>query len=454
MTLDEYIESLRGRKIDIVGVGVSNAPLLRLLSEKGLDVTARDKEEREAYGAKTVFGEKYLDGIDGDIIFRSPSIRPDLPEFLEARARGAQITSEMEVFFELCPCTIIAVTGSDGKTTTTTLISELLKAAGETVHLGGNIGKPLLTEVDSMMPGDYAVLELSSFQLMSMKKSPHIAVVTNISPNHLDIHKDMEEYIISKKNIFVHQRPEDVLVLNLDNEITSRFASQANGEVRLFSREKPVRKGAYCLGGGVYRSGFGRTTRIMAAHTILIPGEHNIENYLAAIAAVGSLVPDNAIRNVAKSFAGVEHRIELVRTVNGVKFYNDSIASSPSRTTAGLRSFKDKLILLAGGYDKHIPFDSLGPEICRHVKKLIVTGATAEAIKEAVEKAPQYEPGEPEIYMEENFDDAVRLAASLAREGDTVLLSPACASFDCFKNFAERGDRFKELVNGLENGID
>ena len=460
MTLQEYIASLRGRTVAVIGIGVSNTPLLRLLLREGIAVTACDRsdraklgalaEELEAAGAVLRLGDGYLQGLDQDVIFRTPGLRPDVPELEAARARGSVITSEMEVFFQVCPCPIIAVTGSDGKTTTTTIIAELLRAAGHTVHVGGNIGHPLLAEARSIRPTDWAVLELSSFQLMTMTHSPHIAVVTNLAPNHLDVHKSMEEYVWAKENIFRHQQPGDIAVFNLDNAITRELSAHAPGRALYFSRREEPENGVFLRGDAVISRRDGHERQIMTTEDIRLPGVHNVENYMAAIAAVDGLVPDDVIRTFARAFNGVEHRIELVRTWRGVRFYNDSIASSPSRTIAGLRSFKEKVILIAGGYDKHIPFDVLGPEVVEHVKLLILCGATADKIRAAVEQAPGYRPGHPEILDVTPFQRAVETARDRAVPGDVVTLSPACAAFDQFKNFMERGKTFKAIVNSWQ----
>lgn len=373
-----------------------------------------------------------------------------MPQLREAVARGSVLTSEMEEFFHVCPCPIIAVTGSDGKTTTTTIIAELLRAAGKTVHVGGNIGHPLLCEAGEMAQTDWAVLELSSFQLMTMDVSPHIAVMTNLAPNHLDVHRDMDEYVESKANIFCHQQPGDIAVFNLDNNITRGLGGECASQVRWFSRREEPAEGVFLRGESIICRRSGQEREVLRTTDIKIPGVHNVENYMAAIAAVDGLVPDEVIRRFAREFGGVEHRIELVRTYRGVKFYNDSIASSPSRTIAGLRSFKQQVILIAGGYDKHIPFDVLGPEVVEHVKLLILCGATADKIRAAVENAPGYEPGKPEILDVTPFERAVETARDRAEEGDIVTLSPACAAFDQFKNFMERGKTFKKIVNGWE----
>ena len=448
MNFSTYFTSLKNKKIAVLGLGVSNRPLVRLLLEFGCDVTGCDRTPREkldaevldleAAGCKLSVGDGYLDELDAELVFRTPGMHPGNPVLNALRQKGTRITSEMEVFFKVCPCTVIAVTGSDGKTTTTTLISEMLKAAGKTVWLGGNIGTPLLPLARQMKATDFAVVELSSFQLMDMTRSPHIAVVTNLAPNHLDVHKDMEEYVEAKKNIFKFQSPEDILILNADNAITDSFTG--NGTTRKFSRRGKAN--TWIENDTIYRDG----TPVLAVSDILIPGVHNIENYMAAILAVEGLVDDDTVRNVAKTFGGVEHRIELVRIKDGVRFYNDSIASSPSRTIAGLRSFPEKVILIAGGYDKHIPYDVLGPEICAHVKKLFLGGATGPKIRAAVESAA----GEkPEITDCGDFESAVRAAAAAAEPGDVVLMSPASAAFDQFKNFMVRGEFYKKLVMEL-----
>ena len=458
MNFEEYLDSLRDKTVAVIGIGVSNQPLIQLLLSRGIRVTACDKKNREALGivaeqleangCSLRLGEGYLDGLTEDVIFRTPGMRPDLPQFTAAVKRGSILTSEMEVFFEVCPCPKIAVTGSDGKTTTTTIIAELLKRAGKTVHLGGNIGHPLLAETGKMKPEDIAVLELSSFQLMTMTHSPHIAVVTNLAPNHLDVHKDFREYIDAKENIFTHQSAEDIAVFNADNPYTLEEAGRAVGRARLFSRQKELEDGVFLRGGAIIAKRDGAERQGMTAADIKLPGVHNIENYMAAIAAVDGLVPDGIIRDFAREFGGVEHRIELIRTRNGVRWYNDSIASSPSRTIAGLNSFKEKVILIAGGKDKGISYESLGPVINDHVKLLILCGATAGVIRQSTEQAPNY--GGLEIADVTDYHEAVALADSRAEEGDVVILSPASTSFDRFANFMERGRVFKDIVNALK----
>ena len=445
---EEFFASLGGKRVAVLGLGVSNRPLVRLLLEFGCSVvgcdrTPREKLEEEVLeleklGCKLHVGDRYLDGVEADVVFRTPGMHPGNPAIQALRQRGAQVTSEMEVFFEVAPCHLIAVTGSDGKTTTTTLIAEMLKAAGKTVWLGGNIGTPLLPLARQMKKEDYAVVELSSFQLMDMRRSPQRALITNLAPNHLDIHKDMEEYVDAKKNIFRYQKEGDLLVLNADNPITASL--RGPGETKFFSR---LGEGDVCIRDGIICRG---DTPVLPVSDILLPGVHNVENYMAAIAMVEGLAPNEDIRRVAQTFGGVEHRIELVRVKDGVRYYNDSIASSPTRTIAGLRSFPEKVILIAGGYDKHIPYDPLGPEICAHVKKLFLNGATGPQIRAAVENCA----GEkPEMVDCGDFASAVKAAAEAAEPGDVVLMSPASAAFDQFKNFMVRGNYFKELVKEL-----
>ena len=350
-----FLEGLKGKTIALCGIGGSHLPLIKLFGRYGAKVLACDKRDREALGenaalaeeagAELRLGEDYLKDLPADIIFRTPGMRYYTEELTQARLNGKAVTSEMEMFFDLCPCKIIAVTGSDGKTTTTTIIAEMLKAQGCTVHLGGNIGRPLLPDIESICPEDIAVVELSSFQLISMRKSPSIAVVTNLAPNHLDIHKDMQEYIDAKKNIVLHQNAFGKAVLNLDNEIARSFAADTRGQVCYFSRQQKVSSGAYLTPDGtIMMNCYGQETVIMNAKDIKIPGVHNIENYLAAITAVWGLVTPDTICQVAKTFGGVEHRAELVRELDGVKYYNDAIGTSPTRTVKGTLSLYDRKI--------------------------------------------------------------------------------------------------------------
>ena len=457
MNKEQFFTSIQGKTVTFCGIGRSHMPLIRLLQEKGALVSARDKRSLEElgdngkalqeWGVQLILGENYLEDLREDIIFRTPGMKYHLPQLEAARKRGAAVTSEMEVFFQLCPCKIYAVTGSDGKTTTTSIIAELLKAQGKTVHLGGNIGKPLLPEIESIQPEDCAVVELSSFQLISMRESPDVAVVTNLSPNHLDVHKDMQEYIDAKKNILLHQGAFSRTVLNAGNEITASFAPQVRGDCWMFRRGAPVERGVWCDGETIYVHG----QALLPISQIRIPGWHNVENYMAAIAAVWGDVEPQTIRRVAETFAGVEHRAEFVRELRGVKYYNDSIATSPTRVISGMLSlFPQKILLIAGGYDKHIPFEPLGPAVCDKVKTLILLGDTAQKIQDAVQAAPQYQEGCPEILRVDNMEQAVAAAAAHAQPGDIVSLSPACAAFDLYPNFEVRGRHYKDIVNGLQ----
>lgn len=457
MTIQAYLESLRGRQVTVIGLGVSNRPLLRLLTAAGAHVTVRDKKTREqlgeaaalpeSQGVTLVTGPDYMEDLRADVVFRTPGLRPDHPGLLAAAADGAEITSEMEVFFSVCPCPIIAVTGSDGKTTTTTLIAEMLRAAGKTVWLGGNIGTPLLDKAAEMRPEDVAVLELSSFQLMTLKQAPSVAVITNLSPNHLDWHRDFDEYVSAKCNLFRHQDKTGLLVLNYDNEPSRALAAEAPGQVRFFSKSPLPEGTGVWLENDTLQSASGP---LMRREDIRLPGMHNVENYMAACAALSGLVSPACMCRVAREFSGVEHRLELVRELDGVRYYNDSIASSPTRTLAGLKCFPaEHILLIAGGYDKHIPFDTLGAALPTSVRTLLLCGATADKIESAVRAASDYAPGKPELLRFDDLTQTILAARQLARPGDLVLFSPACASFDQFPNFMERGRFFKKIVNEL-----
>ena len=442
ISINEYVNSIKEKRICVIGIGISNEPLIRLLAFAGCNVTACDSRGIESLGMKALellnigvklkLGPDYLDNLDFDIIFRTPGL---MPFNIHPVNEDCIITSEMQLFFDTCPCKIIAVTGSDGKTTTTTIIAELLKKSGFNVHLGGNIGKPLLCETPMMKKEDICVVELSSFQLHSMVCAPDIAVITNISPNHLDKHKDFEDYINAKYNIYVNQKPGASLVLNADDAILSKLPGTS-----WFSTEKET-DGAYLSGTSIYRNG----KYLMDSGDIKIPGLHNVYNYLAAFAALSGLVDDATCAEVARNFGGVEHRLESFLVKNGVTFINDSIASSPARTIAGLKAMKTKPIVIVGGYDKQLPFDELGLALHELSKKVIVTGQTAEKIISAIERA-----GGADYERIDDFDSAALKAAEIAEEGDIVMLSPACASFDSFKNFEQRGEQFKKLIMELK----
>lgn len=461
--LEEFKTYVKGKYVAIMGMGVSNTPLIKYLMDLDANITVFDKkseeeldksliEEYAIQGVKFSLGENYLKNLVGyDIIFRSPSMRPDIPELEKELDRGAILTSEIEMLIDLCPGKIIGITGSDGKTTTTTLIYKMLEAAGYHCYLGGNIGIPLFAKIDEMRSEDIIVLELSSFQLMTLKKSPQIAVVTNVSPNHLDIHKSYEEYIEAKKNIFKYQDKDGIVVLNYDNDITRDFSLEAKGKVRYFSTRVKLDEGVILDNNMIKISEDKIRKQIINVDDILLLGAHNIENACTAIAAVKDLVKPEDIVSVLTTFKGVEHRNEFVRLLNGVKWYNDSIGSSPTRTIAGLVSFKNKVILIAGGYDKHLDYTDMGRYIVDHVKTLVLLGQTKEKIKTATLQEIERRGGNIDLPIIEctSLEEAVNKAYEIASEGDTVFFSPASASFDMFKNFEERGNKYKELVHSI-----
>ena len=465
MTISEFKTSAAGKTASVLGLGVSNVPLTYFLLSCGMTVTVRDKKSKdelgpqagdlEALGARFALGPDYLDGLCEDYIFRSPGIRPDVPEIAAAVSNGSILLSEMELFFELCPCPIIAITGSDGKTTTTTVTSLILKKEAELsgsdrkIYLGGNIGTPLIDKVGSMDPNDIAVLELSSFQLQTMKKSPGVAAVTNVTPNHLNWHTGMDEYIAAKANVFAHQDKNCRVVLNYENDVTRQYAENASSRVCLFSskRTPPAGDAVYEENGSIYLRYEGKPEEIIKTSDIKIPGRHNVENYMTAIGLTAGLVSKKAVYYVAKNFNGVEHRLEFVREKDGVKFYNGSIDSSPTRTVAALSCFSCPVVVILGGYDKNLDYAPLCKPLFDHARAAVITGQNGDKIYRSM-----FEYGIPEdftVIKEADFEKAVTAAAGAARSGDAVILSPAAASFDCFKNFEERGKCYKQIVNSL-----
>ena len=465
-------EEMLSLPITVVGLGISNIPLLKfLLSSGAVSLSARDRQEKsklsseiltlEKCGVKLICGEEYLKDLDEKIIFRSPGVRPDAPELSFAKKNGAFITSEMELFFSLCPAKILGITGSDGKTTTTTLTYELLKKQAEIsgdfkVFVGGNIGAPLLPSVNEMTEKDFAVLELSSFQLQDMKFFPSRAVITNITPNHLNWHKDYYEYIASKKRIL---GKETHAVLNAQNEECAQIAKSITNKT-VFSAKMPEEKmrSEFPLAAKLYKKGdyiiyWNKEKEIPVLKTseIKIPGLHNEENYMAAFALTAPYVSIEVVKEVAQSFNGVEHRLEFVRSVGGVKYYNSSIDSSPTRTAAALSALKEKPIVICGGAAKGIPFDSLAATLCDKAKAVVLTGQTAADIEKALYAYEKFRDSNLTVIRSESFEDAVLKARAVAKEGDTVLLSPACTSFDAFKNFEERGKTYKNIVNGFKD---
>jgi len=443
-----FKQEIAGKKVGVVGLGVSNIPLIRYLLSLGAEVYGFDQRKLEALSQEVhefrlSLGENYLDHLTGlDIIFKTPGMRIDHPALVKAREEGAVVTSEMEEFLKYCSARTIGITGSDGKTTTTTVVGEILKKAGYHVYVGGNIGTPLFTKLDEIGPKDVVVLELSSFQLMTMTTSPEIAIVTNLSPNHLDMHKTMEEYIEAKKNIFRFQKPGDLLILNEDNEITRSFAPLAKGKVEFFS-SKNENEDAYYSDGSLYL----RYERIVDLSEMKVKGVHNAENFLAAFLAVEDFVQKPIMRELALSFPGVKHRCQFIRNHEGVSYYNDSIASSPTRTLASISSLEKKVNVILGGYDKQLDFMPLAEEAHKYINNAILVGDTKHKIQEAFKKASKKSGHEVPLHMAETFEDAVKKLKALSHEGDLAILSPACASFDMFRNFEERGDRFVELVN-------
>lgn len=453
----EFKDFIRDKKVAVVGIGVSNIPLINFLVKLDAKVTAFDiktedklgmiAEEFKNKGVKLSLGENYLDNLSGfDVVFKTPSMRIDCDALVRAKEEGAYITSEMEEFVRYCKGKIYGVTGSDGKTTTTTIISKLLEKQGYKTWVGGNIGTPLFSQIEDIKKDDMVVLELSSFQLMTMDLPIDVAICANLAPNHLDMHKDMQEYIDAKKNIFLYGEKDGVLVVNRENEITYSFEKEAKGEVREFSSKRILKNGAYYNDGKLYLEG----QEVISRNEILLKGMHNVENYLASFIATKDDVEINTMKEVCKTFGGVEHRCELVREIDGVKYYNDSIASSPTRTLAGLKAFDEEVILIAGGYDKHIPFKPLAEEGYKFIKTLILLGDTKEKIKNAFNKLKEEKGIEVKIIEVNNLEEAVDKAREISESGDIVTLSPACASFDMFPNFMVRGDKFKQIVNKLK----
>ena len=459
--LEEFNKFLNNRKVAVIGLGVSNLPLLDYLHDKKAKVTVFDQRTIDEIPKETMdkiteysfefsLGKFYLDKLKGfELIFRSPSCLPTVPELVEAEKNGAIITTEVELVLKMTPSKVIGITGSDGKTTTTTLIHEILKHAGYKCFLGGNIGTPLFTQIEKMRPEDIVVLELSSFQLMGMEISPDISVITNISPNHLNIHKDYDEYIEAKKNIFKFQNKDGILVINYDNEITNPLNTEANGKVIYFSSKTKLDDGFIVDGDIIKESEAGIRKHILNVKDIKLRGVHNFENICTALAATKMLVDTDIASEAIKEFQGVEHRLELIREIDGVKWYNDSVSSSPTRTIAGLNSYNEEIVLIAGGYDKNLDYTPIAKPIVEKVKTLILLGQTSGKIYEAVKAELEKQNKNLNIYMCDSLEDTVKKAQKYAKKGQIVLFSPASASFDMFKNFADRGEKFKNLVNKI-----
>lgn len=455
---NEFKEFIKNKKVAVVGIGVSNIPLINYLVDLGAKVTALDKktidkldksvvEDFNSKNVQLILGESYLDDLTGfDVVFKTPSMRIDNPAFVKAKESGAIITSEMEEFVKYCPATTLGITGSDGKTTTTSLVYEILKTDGYKTWVGGNIGTPLFSKIEEIKENDMVVLELSSFQLMTMDVSTNVAAITNLSPNHLDMHKDMDEYVDSKKNIYKFQSANELLVINMENDITNPLDKEAKGRVMKFSSKNVVKDGSYLQDGVLYL----RDKAVCKREEVKLHGIHNVENLLTAFAIVSDYSSIESMKKVATTFSGVEHRCEFVREVNGVRYYNDSIASSPTRTVAGLKAFEKPVILIAGGYDKNIPFEKLAFEGYDKIKTIVILGATKIKIKEQFDRLKEEKGIEVPMILVDSLEEAVLKAKEVATSGDIITLSPACASFDMFPNFEARGNKFKKIVSELK----
>ena len=458
--LQEFENALAGKKIAIIGLGVSNLPLLDYFYDKKANITVFNNskiddnvmEKINSYGYKVETGEGNLSKLKGfDIVFRSPSCLPTTPELQAEKENGAIITTEIEQVLKLAPCKVIGITGSEGKTTTTSLIYAILKKAGINCYLGGNIGNPLFTSIEKMKPDDIIVLELSSFQLMDMKISPDISVITNIFPEHLNVHKSYEEYQEAKRNIIYYQNENGISVLNKDNDITKNFDTATNGKVIFFSSKEKLYDGYYYdREDGYIKYGVDdKEEKIIHSSLIKLRGIHNCENICAALAATTTLASREAQIDAIKEFKGVAHRLEFVKEINGAKYFNDSIGTSPASTIAGLDSFAENIILLAGGADKNLDYTKIGEKIVEKVGTLILCGPTADKIESATRKALEAQNKDIPIIRTNNLKESILEAHKIAKEGDIVLLSPASTSFDAFKNFEERGNYFKDIVNSL-----
>jgi len=466
----------------IVGLGREGTALARFLAEHGARVTVTDKKPAEALAAgldtlagvpvTLALGGHPLELLDSaDIVFVSPGVPLETPLLAEARRRGVPLSSETRLFTRLCPAPVIGITGSSGKTTTTTLVGEMLKASSRRAWVGGNIGRPLIGHVGEIAPGDVVVMELSSFQLEFFDAwrgtprqsgmlfdprgwSPQVAAILNISPNHLDRHPTMKAYVAAKAHILAEQAPGDKAVLNLDDAVTRRMGQEIGNSRRRvvwFSLRsgRGIEEGAFLRSAELVLRREGSEAVVCRADEVKLIGRHNLANLLAACALAGAVsVPAKAMGQVATTFAGVEHRLELVRERDGVRWYNDSIATSPERTVAALRAFEVPVVLLAGGRDKHLPWGEMAALARRKVRHLILFGEAAGLIEQAMQAVSRMEQ-EREIHQAGTLERAVELAAQLAQRGDVVLLSPGGTSFDAYRDFVARGEHFRRLVNAL-----
>ena len=456
---ESFKKELKTKKIAVLGAGVSNIPLLKQLACENCDVTLFDQKEKENINEdiqklinekklKCFLGQNYLEGLKSfDIFFRSPSLLPSNPYLKEEESRGCYITTEVEEVIKYAPCKVIGITGSKGKTTTTTIVSKILENLGYNVYVGGNIGTPLFTKIEQLKETDIVVLELSSFQLMGMRTSPDIAVVTNISPDHLDIHGSYEEYINAKKYIFKNAKKNSILVLNSEDEIVKNFAHEFEGEVRYFGTNSNL--DTYYLKENKI---WNKEKEIIDTTKLILKGEHNYINICAALSAIKDFIKDTSnLEAILKNIPSVPHRLEFVREIDGVKWYNDSASTTPDKCLGGLSAFSEKIVLIAGGSDKNIPYTPLAKPVTEKVSKLILFGQTKNKIYDAVmEEVKKTNNRSLKIYVLDDLESAISVAKKVAVSGEVVLFSPASASFDMFKNAYQRGDIFKKLVNDIE----
>ncbi len=447
--------------IALLGGGVSHRPLLSLLPAWGYRVSLYDTKDASDFTdlwqtypqVDFHFGKHALDSVQESILFRSPGIRPDRFGILTAQAQGAVLTSETEQFLLHAPCPVIGVTGSSGKTTTASLIHALLSCAGRTSFLGGNIGVPLLASLPALTKDHLAVAELSSFQLMDLRVSPRVAVLTNLSENHLDYHTDMEEYLFAKAGIFLHS-PCKQVILNFDDPYTKRFSALVpkGAEIRYFGFGNKDSLFVSCHDGYLWKE----KEPWVAVEELRLPGQHNLQNFMAAITACAEEIDRETARQVAREFSGVPHRLQPIPTHNGIRCYNSSIDTTPARTLVTLQALAadaGKIHLILGGYDKKLSFAPLIPSLSSFAKSITLTGATAPKIRTALQEANCTLP----TFHICDFDTAVKQAYRAASPGDIVLLSPACASYDAFPNYEKRGQRFCEIIASLNNekgGVD
>ncbi len=468
-------EKIRGKRCALLGLGVSNTPLLSLLLSFACtsEITVYDEKlsadsEKARFfserGVRFVTGKDCFEDIRADIIFRSPGIRPDTASIPRALESGALLTSEIEELLNISPARSFAITGSDGKTTTTTLCGKFLSSSSR-VFVGGNIGTPLLDRLDEMNESDSLVLELSSFQLMRVSRTPYAVAITNLSQNHLDWHKDFEEYISAKKNAIGKDTKR--VVLNADCAITRNIAEEIaierpDIELFVFSSKKNSysevvgtlarARAAFIKDGCIVLSDGEREETMLVCSEVRLPGTHNLENYMTAICLCYGFARPEVFSTVAHEFGGVEHRLEFIRQLDGVDYYNSSIDSSPSRTAAALSALHGRdITVICGGYDKNLDYAPLAESISSStVSTVVLTGNTAEKIYNALLSCDRTAHGQINILLADSFENALLLARENAHRGGCVLLSPASASFDLFNNFAERGRYFKKLVSELE----